>query len=74
MSESQSPPDGDPALHAALEALAQRGCSHVLEVIARMERGEMPEELASFGPDQRQAALAELKAIMAVYDGACDAA
>lgn len=73
MSGSQSPGSGDPALHAALEALAQRGCRYVTDVIARMERGEMPEELAAFGADQRAAALSELKAIMAVYDAPCDA-
>lgn len=73
MSESQSAGHGDPALHAALEALARRGCRQVLEVIARMERGETPEELESFSPDQRLAVLAELKAIMAVYDSPCDA-
>jgi hypothetical protein len=73
MSGSQSPHGGDAGLHAALEALAQRGCRHVAEVIARMEQGEMPEELAGFGADQRTAALAELKAIMAVYDAPCDA-
>jgi hypothetical protein len=73
MSESQSLAGGDAVLHLALEALAQRGCRCVTEVIVRMERGEMPEELAAFGADQRAAALAELKAIMAVYDTPCDA-
>jgi hypothetical protein len=64
---------GEPAndLHDALEATCRRGCRYVLGAIAALERGEVPAELSALHPDQRQRALDELRAVMAVYDREC---
>ncbi len=62
----------DVDLQAAIEALCQRGCRQVTETIRRLERGEVPAELAAFDPAGRAAALAELRDIMAVYQAPCE--
>lgn len=68
MSESQPPQDGTAALREAIERLGEQGCMRVRQAIADMEWGKVPPQLLRFNPAQRAAALAELKAVMAVYD------
>ena len=63
--------DAGQDLHDALEATCRRGCRYVLGAIAALERGEVPAELAGLDPAQRQRALDELRAVMAVYDREC---
>jgi hypothetical protein len=58
------------AADAVLETVCQRGCRYVLQTIDRMERGEAPAEVAVLTLSERQAVLAELRSIMAVYGGA----
>jgi hypothetical protein len=55
----------------AIEAVCQRGCQYVLDTIARLDRGEIPPGLAELSLSDRQALLAELKSIMAVYGNVC---
>jgi hypothetical protein len=57
--------------HEILERICRRGCRGVLAIIAEMERGAAPEDVAQLPPAERNAILVELKAIMAVYDGEC---
>ena len=65
MSVAAVKPD-EAAVHAGMEALGRRGCRYVVEAIARLERKEAVPELAALTAQQREAALAELKAVMAV--------
>ncbi len=51
-----------------IEAICQQGCQHVLSVIDQLEQGVLVDELSDYGAEDCQAILAELKAIMAVYD------
>lgn len=51
-----------------IETLCHKGCTEVLHLIAEMEQGRLPEEVAHLGETERQAVLRELKAIMAVYE------
>ena len=44
------------------------GCSRVSEIIASLEQGGSNEECADLTPKDRLKILAELKAIMAVYE------
>lgn len=60
--------------HETLERICRRGCRSVTGLIAEMEAGGVPAELADLGRAERDAVLAELKAIMAVYDGECGVA
>lgn len=50
-----------------IETLCHKGCKEVLHLIAEMEQGRMPSEVAHLGDTERQVVLRELKAIMAVY-------
>lgn len=59
-------------MHTAVEAVGRRGCRYVVEAIARLERKEGVKELAPLTEEQRETALAELKAVMVVYDAPCD--
>lgn len=56
-----------------IEILCQKGCKEVSLVILALERGEPMEELRDLNESERQAVLAELKSIMAVYQegGTC---
>lgn len=54
-----------------VEALCGLGCRTVSSLIQRMERGEPLAETAYLEPEERQAVLAELKSIMAVYGARC---
>lgn len=60
------------AVHAAVDALGRRGCRYVVEAIARLERKEAVPEVTALTAEQREEALTELKAVMAVYDAPCD--
>lgn len=52
----------------AIETLCQKGCKEVSRIILVLERNEPLEDVGQLSEDERQAVLAELKAIMAVYD------
>lgn len=56
-----------------IEVLCQKGCKEVSQVILALERGEPMAEVQELNEDERQAALKELKSIMAVYQegGTC---
>ncbi|MDZ7660821.1 hypothetical protein [Thiohalophilus sp.] len=58
----------DPKLSQYLDHLCNQGCTAVREVIEQMEAGDDVPELASLSPSEQEYLLAELKAIMAVYD------
>ena len=50
-----------------LEAICQRGCNGVTQLIEAFERGELPAELQCFNPSERQVLLSELKSVMHTY-------
>jgi hypothetical protein len=58
-------------VHDVLEAVCRRGCRYVLRVIAALERNDIPKDLSGLDLDRRRQVLAELQAIMAVYDREC---
>lgn len=51
-----------------VEALCQLGCDSVRTTIAALEAGHPVAQVEGLDAEQRQRVLAELKAIMAVYD------
>jgi len=51
-----------------VESLCGLGCDGVRSVIAALEAGEPVAQVTALDAEQRQRVLAELKAIMAVYD------
>ncbi len=57
-----------PGLQDHVESICARGCNHVREVIRRLETDQPPPELAGLDTASRRLVLAELRAIMAVYD------
>jgi len=57
-----------PELQAHVEAICAEGCSHVRDVIRRLQADRPPAELDRLAPAARQRILRELQAIMAVYD------
>lgn len=56
-------------LSECLEALCQCGCDAVLATIATMEAGQTVPQTEQLTEEERAMLLAELKSIMAVYDG-----
>ena len=56
-------------LSECLEALCQCGCDAVLATIAAMESGQTIPQTEQLNEEERAIVLAELKSIMAVYDG-----
>lgn len=50
-----------------VETLSLKGCAEVWRVIAELETGHVLPETAALTEAERQAVLAELKSIMAVY-------
>jgi hypothetical protein len=58
-------------VEACVERLCQKGCRAVWGDIERLERGEVLPEVAGLDPAQREAVLAELKSVMAVYGDRC---
>jgi hypothetical protein len=63
----------NPRVEHAVEALCHRGCRAVWEIIDTLENGgEVPETIDLTGAEV-DAVIAELRAIMAVYEGSCPA-
>lgn len=58
----------DPTLQGIVEAIGAKGCRQVWQAIAAWERGEVPLEARGLGEADLERVLAELKAIMAIYD------
>lgn len=52
-----------------VETLSHKGCTEVWRVIADLENGNPVAEANALTLEERQAVLAELKSIMAVYQG-----
>jgi len=50
--------------------ICEMGCDNVNRVIALIEQGQVPDELANLPVEYHQALVTELKSIMAVYDDA----
>ncbi len=55
----------------AVETLCLKGCKALWADIAFMEKGGVLPELANLDEAQRREVLAEIKSIMAVYEGSC---
>ncbi len=55
----------------AVEMLCLKGCKALWADIAFMEKGGVLPELANLDEGQRREVLAEIKSIMAVYEGSC---
>lgn len=55
-------------IHQCVETLCQLGCDGVRRTIAALEAGQPVAQVEGLDAEQRQRVLAELKAIMAVYD------
>jgi hypothetical protein len=58
-------------VEACVERLCHKGCQAVWDDIDRLERGEALPELTGLDGGQREAVLAELKSVMAVYGDRC---
>ena len=64
----------DPALEQRIALICELGCTRVREIIGAWTQGQATPESDGLDPRARAHVLAELKAIMAVYDarkGAC---
>lgn len=55
-------------IHQCVEALCELGCDSVRNTIAALEAGHPVAQVEGLDAEQRRHVLAELKAIMAVYD------
>jgi hypothetical protein len=55
-------------VNQCVDALCQCGCDAVRATIKAMEIGAEIPQLQTLGHEERQLVLAELKAVMAVYD------
>lgn len=55
-----------------VESLCHQGCSMVYRYISALQRDEEFPEVASLSRAERQSVLAELVAIMDIYDGSCE--
>lgn len=64
-------PFGKHRLEARLESICAKGCRHVRRDIEALERSEELSETRDLSAAERRWLLAELKQIMAVYDGRC---
>ena len=58
----------DPTLQGIVEAICAKGCRQVWLDMAALEGDELPAEAIGLSRAERDQVLAELKAIMAVYD------
>lgn len=56
-----------------VESLCQSGCKAVNATIAALESGQPVAQVEDLSAEERNAVLRELKTIMAVYDGDCEA-
>jgi len=52
----------------AIETICQKGCLEVSRIIVWMKQGECPPAVSALNSEERRWVLAELQAIMAVYD------
>ena len=66
-------PNQDQRIEDCVEALCQRGCSEVLDIIDALERGEPMAETDALGEAGRAEVCRELKAVMSVYGNVCRA-
>lgn len=55
-------------IELAVTQVCEQGCTYVRLLIQQLETGAVIAETAALSPAERQAVLAELKSIMAVYD------
>jgi hypothetical protein len=55
----------------SIERLCHKGCKAVWGVIHALEQGQSLEETQGLSEEEIGQVLAELKAIMAVYEGSC---
>lgn len=60
-----------PKLQLCVESLCGEGCQAVYNYIEQLENGGSVPQTELFSYEERQDVLAELKSIMAVYDGKC---
>ncbi len=60
-------------IEQSVENVCKKGCKSVWADIDALEEGRRLPETAGLNEGERQAVLAELKAIMAVYEGTCAA-
>lgn len=61
----------DNNIEKTVELICQKGCKAVWTDIAILEQGEMVEEATGLVATDIVVVVAELKSIMAVYDGTC---
>jgi hypothetical protein len=59
-------------IEACVEALCHQGCSMVYRRISALQQDEEFPEVADLSPAERRSVLAELVAIMDIYDGSCE--
>ena len=62
-------PDIPVHIQAVIDSVCELGCERVNEIIASLESGESVSEISGLDDSDQHCVLAELKAIMAVYDG-----
>lgn len=60
-------------IEQSVENVCKKGCKSVWADIDALEEGRRLPETAGLTSTERQAVLAELKAVMAVYEGTCAA-
>lgn len=58
-------------INQCVEVLCELGCRTVSSIIRELEHGAPLAQTAHLDADERQAVLAELKSIMAVYGDKC---
>ena len=61
-------PDQRARVQSVVESICGLGCDRVREIIQALEAGELVGEASGLVESQRLEVLAELKAIMSVYD------
>lgn len=59
-------------IEECVEILCHQGCSMVYRHISALQEGDEFPEVADLSRAERQSVLAELVAIMDIYDGSCD--
>lgn len=61
-------PDQPAYVQSVVESICGLGCDRVRQIIQSLEAGELVGEASGLVESQRREVLAELKAIMSVYD------
>jgi hypothetical protein len=59
-------------IEECVETLCHQGCSMVYRRISALQQDEEFPEVADLSRSERRSVLAELVAIMDIYDGSCD--